>query len=375
MLLLSPSGWGRYIDPGYLVFVRGAELIAQPFEAISGTLQGRSFAIGTVGTGFRSGANSTESGFSVAAAGVLSFRTIGEATDNELAWFNRSGERLSALAEPGGYRNPQISPDGSRIAVQQTDQRAGRSDVWVIDVARGVKTRLTLDETNVHNVPLWSPDGASIIVKGTPARGVHRWPAAGGAEEQIFPTSFDPNSYSPDGRYLVYTILDSDTNRDIGVLPLFGERKPFPFVNSSSNETHGQVSPDGKWIAYESDESGPKGTEEIYIQSFPTAGQKIRVSTAGGQQPRWRRDGLELFYLSPDDRLMAVPVQTTPGLKVGAPSPLFETRIVAGRGIGTNANYDVTADGQRFIIASRLGDTDNPPITIVLNWTAALPGR
>ena len=368
-LILKPSGWARYVEPGFLVFVRGAELMAQAFDPTSGTLSGRAFRIGAVGTAFNSGNSVNESGFSLSAAGVLAVRTLETATDNELVWFNRSGERLSVVSEPGGYRNPHLSPDGSRLAVQQTDQN-GRSDVWVIDLARGVKTRLTLDATNLHQLPLWSPDGSGIVVKGTAARGVHRWPAAGaGAEEQLSTTNFDPNSYSPDGRYLVYMILNADTNRDIGVLPLFSDRKPFLFLNSTANEAHGQVSPDGNWIAYESDESG---TNEIYIQSFPTAGHKVRVSTAGGVQPRWRRNGRELFYLS-GDRLMAVPVQTMPGLKVGAPSPLFETRVVPGGGLGTIANYDVTADGQRFLIASRSGDTDNPPITIVLNWLAALP--
>ena len=366
-LVLKPSGWARYVDvdPGYLVFVRGAELVAQPFDAASGTLSGRAFTVAAVGTGFSSGGNTTQSGFSVAGSGVLAFQTIEQATDNELVWFNRAGARLSVVSEPGGYRNLQLPPDGSRLAVQEADPQAGRTDVWVIDLARGVRTRLTLDVGGT--MPLWSTDGSSVVVD-TADRGVMHWPAAGGPGEQLSATRFNPNSHSPDGRYLVYTILNSETNWNIGVLPLFGDRKPFLFLQSTSNEVHGQVSPDGKWVAYESDESG---TVEIYIQSFPAAGQKIRVSTAGGVQPRWRRNGVELFYLS-DDRLMAVPVQTTAGLKVGAPSPLSETRVVPGGSLGTNANYDVTADGQRFIIASRLGDTDSPPITIALNWTAAL---
>ena len=369
-LVLKPSGWARYAEPGYLVFVRGAELMAQPFDATSGTLSGRALNVGTVGAGFNSGSNTEESGFGVAAAGVLAFRTLEQDTDNELVWFNRSGERLSALGESGGYRNPQLAPDGSRLAIQQTDQRTGRSDIWVIDLARGVKTRLTLDGTNA--LPLWSPDGSSVIVQGTAARGVVRWPvAAAGGEEQVSATRFDPNSYSPDGRYLVYTILNAQTNRDIGVLPLFGDRTPFLFLHSMANEVHGRISTDGKWIAYTSDESGGF-VNEIYIQRFPEGGQKVRVSTAGGDQARWRPDGRELFYLSRDNRLMSVPIQITPELKIETPTALFETRVVVGGGLGTNANYDVTADGQRFIIASRLGDTDNPPITVVLNWMSAL---
>ena len=369
-LVLKSSGWARYVDPGYLVFVRGAELIAQPFDAASVAFSGRAFSVGAVGTLFSSIGNTTESGFSVATSGAIAFRTTDEATDNELVWFNRAGERLSSIGEPGAYRNPQLSPDGSRLAVQQRDPLAGRTDVWVIDLARGVRTRLTLDEADVHALPVWSPDGSTVVVES--GADVVRWPAAGGAKEQVWATRFNPNSYSPDGRYLAFTMLNADTNRDVGVLPLFGDRKPIPFLQSTANEVHGQISPDGRWIAYSSDEADGS-TTELYIQRFPEGGQKVRVSTAGGDQARWRRDGRELFYVSLDGRLMSVPIQTAPDLKVGAPVALFETSLVAGGGLGTNAHYDVTPDGQRFIVASRLGDTGNPPITVVLNWLAALP--
>ena len=191
--------------------------------------------------------------------------------------------------------------------------------------------------------------------------------------EVLSATPLDPNSYSPDGRFLAYTILNSQTNRDVGVMPLVGDRKPFLLLQSTANEVHGQISPDGRWIAYESDESG---AYETYVQSFPKGGQKIRVSESGGLQPRWRRDGRELYFLDPAGRLMATSVQPRPELRVGRPEPLFQSNVVGVLGgLGTNAHYDVTPDGQRFIVASRASDIADPPITIVLNWQAALEGK
>jgi Tol biopolymer transport system component len=369
-VVLNPSGWARYVDPGYLVFVRGTELVAQPFDATTGALSGRAVAIGTVGAGFDSVSNVDESGFSVSGAGLLAFRTLEQETDNQLVWFSRSGERLSTLGQSGQYRNLHLSPDTSRLAVQQRDE-SGRSDVWLFDIARDVKTRLTLDAQDRHELPLWSPDGSSIAMKEL-ARGVSRVSVAGGGEAELLSaTPFDPNSYSPDGRFMAYTILNPQTNRDVGVMPLFGDRKPSLLLQSTANEVHGQISPDGRWIAYESDESG---AYETYVQSFPTGGQKVRVSESGGLQPRWRRDGRELYFLDPAGRLLASSVQPLVAeFRVRRPEPLFQSNVVAvAGGMGTNAHYDVTPDGQRFIVASRSSGIADPPITIVLNWSEEL---
>ncbi len=263
---------------GYLVFVRGAELVAQLFDATTGALSGRAVTIGAVGAMFNSDDNVDESGFSVSGAGMLAFRTLEQESDNQLVWFSRSGDRLSTLGQSGQYRNLHLSPDTSRVAVQQTDE-SGKTDVWLFDIARNVKTRLTLDAQDGHQLPLWSPDGSSIAMRSTAPRGVFRVPVAGAGEVEVLSaTPLDPNSYSPDGRFLAYTILNSQTNRDVGVMPLVGDRKPFLLLQSTANEVHGQISPDGRWIAYESDESG---TYETYVQSFPKGGQKIRVSESG----------------------------------------------------------------------------------------------
>ena len=371
VLVAKPSGWGRYIDPGYLVYVRGQEVIAQRFDAADGRLTGPALTLGTVGTGFSSSANTTASGFSIT-SNILAFQSVEQATDFELVWFDRSGKRLSVIGESGAYRNLHLSPDGSRLAVQQSEPQIGRTDVWMVDLVRGVKTRVTVDTGN-HGMPVWSPDGSSLFTRegAGPGARIIRWPITiSGRDEEVIAADIDPNSFAPDGRHLVYTTLNAATNRDVGILPLNGDRKPLLLFQSAANETHGQVSPDGKWIAYESDESG---STEVYIQGFPTPGQKTRVSTAGGMQPRWRRDSSELFYVASDRRLMSVALRTAPQLRVEPPIPLFETRIVQTGGVGTNAHYDVSADGERFIVASLLGAVGNPAITVVVNWLAALP--
>ena len=326
--------------------------------------------IGNVGVGY----SDTRNGFSVA-GGLLAFQTLAP-IGTELAWFSRSGERVSTVGAQGAYANPQLSPDGARLAVQDRDGQTGKTDVWVIDLTRGVRSRATFDPTN-GAVPLWSPDGTNIVFKNpvgqTPAGMFRRRASGSGAEEQLLTADrVFPDSYSPDGRYIVYTTINTQTNRDIGVLPLFGDRKPFFYLHSTYNETQGHFSPDGKWMAYSSDESR---TTEVYVQSFPAGGPRVRVSTMGGAQARWRRDGRELFYLSPGGHLMAVPIQTTPDLRVGTPSMLFHSSADPQSGLGTNANYDVTADGQRFIVASGLNAADSPPITVVLNWQAVLGTR
>ena len=158
---------------GYLVFVRGAELVAQLFDATTGALSGRAVTIGAVGAMFNSDGNVDESGFSVSDAGMLAFRTLEQESDNQLVWFSRSGDRLSTLGQSGQYRNLHLSPDTSRVAVQQTDER-GKTDVWLFDIARNVKTRLTLEAQDGHQLPLWSPDGSSIAMRSTAPRGVFR---------------------------------------------------------------------------------------------------------------------------------------------------------------------------------------------------------
>jgi hypothetical protein len=203
-------------------------------------------------------------------------------------------------------------------------------------------------------------------------------PAGGGkAETLLDKTALDPNSVSPDGRFLAFTILNPGTNRDIGFIPIAGGA-PTLLANSAADEVHAQINPNGRWIAYESNESG---ASEVYVQRFPSGGGKVRVSSSGGVQPRWRRDGRELYYVVQtgvrsdqrgDGRMVAVPFDDATDLRLGQPLTLFEGRFWFTGGLGTIANYDVTADGQRFLVATPTGTREEPPITVITNWQSLL---
>jgi Tol biopolymer transport system component len=227
-------------------------------------------------------------------------------------------------------------------------------------------------------MPMWSPDGRAIAFRKTLAvtttdgnAGLFRKSADGtGATDTITTLGADIEDWSRDGRFLVTARIDPVTNRDLWIIPLDNPTRPMPFARTQSNEIQGQLSPDGRWMAYVSDEPG---ASNVFVQGFPT-GPRSRVSTTRGAQPRWRRDGKELFYLDGDGTLMAVGVSAAGAqLALGTPTPLFKTRLDAGSVMGSRANYDVSADGSRFLLNDPLGDTSNMPDPVVLlSWPALL---
>jgi len=353
----------EYAAPGYLVYTRDGALVAQVFDPSERVLSGEPVtiaeqieALGPMGL----------DNFSVS-GNVLAYQT--ESVRSELIWKDRNGRTVGRVGSPGAYTDVTLGPEGRQLAVALADPQSGRGDIWIIELDRDVPTRFT---TGIGDdmVALWSPDGRRIAFSS--ARNappfMHVKDVTGGDEKVLLPsrgTLQAPNDWSPDGRNIIYSDRDPSTGWDLWILPLDGERDPVPFLRTPFDELTASFSPDGNLVAYASDESGRL---EIYVTAFPGAGEKHRVSTGGGYLPYWRDDGNELFYLSLDNRLMAVPVRSAPSFEPEAPITLFSIEP------GKNAflPYDVTPDGERFIFISALpGEAITP--TVVTGWSAQLP--
>jgi serine/threonine protein kinase/Tol biopolymer transport system component len=356
-----------YAPPGFLLFMRNETLMAQPFDADELELSGEPFAVAE-GVAYNPGLG--RGVFSVSENGVLAYRS-GGAQINQPLWFDRGGKQIGSLGAAGLYFTVGLSPDERRAAVDRSDPQTGTNDIWLFDLSLGIPSRLTTDPANDSN-PLWSPDGSRIVFSSSRegVSSLYQKIASGGGNEEVLLKSSEakvPDDWASDGQFIVYQTLNQKTRWDLWVLPMSGEPQPFPFLQAEFNEQQAQFSPDGKWIAYTSDESG---APEIYAQPFPASGGRWRVSTGGGCQPRWRRDGKELFYIALDGKLMAVDVKLGATLEARVPKTLFGTRVLSLTDFGTH--YAVTANGQRFLINSTIEETSATPISIVVNWTADL---
>jgi Tol biopolymer transport system component len=349
-----------YAPPGYLLFVRDKTLVAQPFDAKALKTTGEPIPlaehIGTDSVGLAR--------FSVSRNGTLAYRT-GETGDRFL-WVDRSGKEGDVVGDPGDSRNPAFSPGGDRLAFDLVDPRRGKTDVWIRDLKRGVSSRFTFGADG-SSAPLWSPDGKRMVY--TVVNDLFEKAAEGLSDEKLLLKTEELKvacDWSRDGRYIAISSQGKETGWDIWVLPMIGDRKPVPFLKTSFAELKPVFSPDGHFLAYQSNESG---RVEIYVQSFPGPGGKWQISTSGGNEPRWRADGKELYYRAPDQKLMAVDVQTGNSVTAGAPRPLFPGRFDTS--IARN-HFLPTADGRRFLTVAPLGREAMTPTTVVLNWYAEL---
>ena len=371
-----PTSLRQNGGPGHLLFHREGTLMAQPFDPARLQISGEPFPVAEQ-LSF-SGINSLAS-FSVSSNGVLAYVTgPGGSAGTELLWFDRTGKRLASAAPPGMYYGVDLSPDGRRAAVGRTDTQARNLDIWVFEFARGVSTRFTFDPASESHA-VWSPDGNRIaFASSRGANGLYQKVASGeGNEELVLATKVPTtlNAWSPDGRFLIYTAAGKAAT-DLWMLPLTGDRAqrapPAPYIESSFGKAGAQFSPDGARVAYSSGESG---RPEVFVQPFPaaTSGGRWQISTDGGRLPRWRRDGKELFYTDLQQRLMSVEVRSSPGFEARPPKLLFQTRMMTTA--GGYHTYAVTADGQRFLINTLAGgEIASTPLTVWLNWQAAVKG-
>jgi Tol biopolymer transport system component/tRNA A-37 threonylcarbamoyl transferase component Bud32 len=351
--------------PGYLLFLRENTLVAQPFDPERGQLSGEAAPVpGAEAVSFAGGTNSAY--FSVSNQGALVF---GHGNDRyQLTWFNREGKVLSRLGQPDRYLSIRISPDGKGVAATRTDAAGRGGDVWRIEFTGAAPNRLTFDGNGYRTA--WSPDGGRIFYSSN--GGMFETEASGvGQGKPVIQTQHPAytSDWSPDGRYLMYAEASPETQGDLWIVPTAGDRKPVPYLKTPFNELDGQFSPDGKWVAYTSDESG--GRNEVYVRAFPAGAAKFPVSNSGGGLPRWRQDGRELFYRALDGRLMAASVRpVAQGLEFGTPAALFATVPPAGL---FAYPYDVSPDGQRILaLAPAAGEAGSSLLTVLINWQAGL---
>jgi len=370
--LLDVDSAPVYASSGHLLFVRQGTLFAQEFDAARLVMEGSPFSLVVERIAFGSRAQGSAA-VSASSAGPIVYRTASAGGQRQFVWFDRSGKEIAKAFDRVAALELSISSDTRRVGLSQ--QINNNFDIWLLDLGRGVFSRFTSD-AGVDDGPIWSPDSRQIAFRSNRKGSVYDMyvkPAIGpGREELLLASAQDkyPTDWSPDGRFLLYFNADPKAGIDIWALPLFGDRKPFPVVQTNFEERGGQFSPDGKWIAYESNESG---RFEIYIQPFPGPGGQSQVSTNGGAQVRWRRDGKELFYIALDGRLMAVPIRlasNTQTIEAGSPIPLFATRVGGALSFPFNQQYDVSSDGQRFLMNTVTDEEAAAPITVILNWKA-----
>ena len=349
----------------YLVFIRDEALLAQPFDVKQNQLKGEPLRLADQ-------LQSADAG--IAVTGNMMVFAEGS-LDQRLTWVDRTGKTLGTVGPVGTYGLRDISPDDKQVAATRSDVSTRKQDIWLFDVARGTESRFTVDPAD-DSWPTWSPDGNRIIWMSDRTRksGLYMKAANGSGQDELLFESVNskyPMHWSPDGRSLLYREFDAQKRNDLWILPIEGERKPYPWLSTQFDESswHG-FSPDGKWLAYSSNETG---RTEIYVQAFvpgePASGAKWPISTSGGVMPTWRRDGRALYYYDNKGKIMEVDVTLGPKIVAGVPRELFD--IAPIRADMTRA-WSMTGDGQRFLFVTRAADADLAPFTVVLNWMAEL---
>jgi dipeptidyl aminopeptidase/acylaminoacyl peptidase len=374
--LITGGTSATYSPSGHIVYARGGKLLAVPFDLSRRQVTGDPFE---VLNGVLMSSNTGAAQFSLSRRGDLAYVPgTAEGAHRTLVWVDRSGKAEPLPLPPAAYLYPRLSPDGRYLAVEI---EGPNHDFYVYDFPRSVLTKMTTDGES-HD-PVWMPDGKRLAFRSWLAGGMTMWMMP--ADRSARPVRLDPAgtrqspvSFSPDGRFLTFDQKDPQTRDDAWVLPLEGDSQAQPVARSRFGEGSAKFSPDGRWIAYASDESGKS---EVYVQPFPGPGPKVQVSSAGGFDPVWRRSGGELYYRNAKT-MMVVAITTAPEVRVSAARPLWEASYSDGSGSScgmpgvSSSNYDVTPDGQRFLMVR---DEDRSPpstrIVVVLNWAEELKSR
>jgi hypothetical protein len=352
---------GLWVDPGFLMFQREGVLLAQRVDPSSETLVGDPFSIGEpVDYHYVTG----RAQFSASSNGVVAYHSHSELT--RLAWFDRSGREIGTLGAPGAYQNIRISPSGGQVLFDRAEPRSGAWDLWITDLSRGVETRVTSDR-GAEVTGVWLPDESGMVFgsgQGGAPR-LRRKQFASSTDEALAAVAGQhqqSNDISPDGRTLIFVERTINGEFDAFTLPL-GGGPPVPFITSTFSKIDFRYAPDGRAVSFVATDTG-RG--EVYVRSL-AGGQQVTVSGGGGLWARWSRDGRELFCLTYDGRVMAVPVRTTPSIQVGAPVTLFTLPPQSNW-----SDFDVSVDGKRFLAVVRLANPAALPLTVVSNWPSLM---
>jgi Tol biopolymer transport system component len=358
-----------YAPPGYLVYALDGKLIANRFDPGTAKVQGDPMTL----------SDDIDGGFAVTDTGLLTYRknAPSNASNKQLTWFDREGRHVQQIGAMANYGGIDLSPTGDRLAVDiVTDNNR---DIWVIDLTRNVPSRITFDPATEWAAS-WSPDGSRLAFasagRGNEPQQIYQKSSSGVGADELVATDGGPSipaQWSPDNQYIVFSRTQSGGSgrNDTWLLPLSGDRKPTPFLQTPFDKIQPRISPDARWIAYATNESG---SFQVVVQSFPDPNRgKWQISADGGVEPKWRHDGKELYYLALDGRLMSVPIKADRTFEAGRPVALFQTELTVNRTRpDRDRRYDVTHDGQRFLIVTPGNRSAAVPVTVVVNWPSAL---
>jgi eukaryotic-like serine/threonine-protein kinase len=367
-----PEAINAFVAAGYLIYARNGLLLASRLNLKQGKTEGDDKVLAEQVEAIT---DRNYAAFSVSQTGVLCF-TPGGQRSHQLVWVNRSGKELSRLETKGSFTEFELTPDGKRLVTNRKDE-SNQTSLWIFDLQRGTLSKISQPNEDGSS-GLWAPDAASVAYlasRNGQWQIIRKW--IDGSEREEFlvssPVSKYPDDWSKDGKWLVFESVSPTTKFDLYVVPVQGDHKPQPYLVTRSNEAHARISPDGHWLAYVSDESGQP---EVYVQSFPVTGRgKWQISTQGGDQPAWRGDGRELFFLSPEQRLMSVDIKPGAVLEPGIPRALFGISTVSTGITGARNAYVSSHDGQRFLVDWVAQETTTAAAVVQLNWVTAVTNQ
>jgi Tol biopolymer transport system component len=377
--LFANEYYAGYVSPGWVLFMSGSQLVARKLKLDPPALEGEPVV---VADGVASIPGPGVAGFFASPSGTILYRKRIDQAETQLAWLDRKGTRIGDVGGPSRDVSVRLSPDGTRAVVAQVSDNSQSTslespvNMWVIDLARGLRTRVSFDPNTSDENPIFSPDGERLIYASHRDAGpplLCERPSSGGGSEVTHPLTTDlrphPFDWSPDGAMALFQGqgVSSDTpNLDLQAWS-FREKTITPFATTRFNESHGQFSPDGRYVVYCSDESGRK---EVYVRPFPAGDGRWQISSSGGGSPRWRRDGREIVYLSDKGEIVSVPVKLAPSFEASTPSVLFDAKLrpTEFNFYGGDALYDVTRDGSKFLVVTVHKAPENPPLEFIVGW-------